>query len=96
MAKKRKNRIGSIAKGGKFVTPVGGGLGHYMKYGDFNPHEVAPRKLVHRGRDYSEEGGDSITAYGGIARGQGFKAFRYGGKLYKPNPSGGPALKQNV
>ena len=96
MAKKRKSRIGSIAKGGKFVTPVGGNLGQYMKFGDYNPHEVATGKLQHRGRDYSEAGGDSKGIYGGIAYGQGYKAFQYGNKLYKKLSVGGPDIEITV
>ena len=79
MAKKRKSRIGSIAKGGKFVTPVGGNLGQYMKFGD-----------------YSEAGGDSKGIYGGIAYGQGYKAFQYGNKLYKKLSVGGPDIEITV
>jgi|LULH01.1.fsa_nt_gb hypothetical protein len=86
MAKKKLKKISNVTAKKGFVSP----MGMYMKYGDFDKSQVATGELTHRGRAYSEAGGDSITAYSGIARGQGYTAFRYGGKLYKINPTGAP------
>ena len=93
MAKKKlKNITNKTAKHG-FISP----MAQYLKYGDWDKSEVASGDLVHRGRTYSEASGTSQGTYGATAFGQGYKAFRYGGKLWKPNPTpGGPAIQKKV
>ena len=78
--KSKKEKLAKVV-GGKqtrgFISP----MAQYLKYGDWDPSEVSTGTLQHRGEAYNP---DDITkiAYGGLARGQGFKAFRHGGKLY--------------
>ena len=95
MAKKiKKDKLKSVVAGkakSGFVSP----MAQYMKYGDFNPKNVATGTLKHRARYYDPET-TSRVSYGALARGQGYTAFRHSGKLWKINPSDGPDIERKV
>lgn len=91
--KKKNSKSGLSPKSEKgFISPV---MAQYLKFGDYDPSEVATKALVHRDRTY-DPSIETRTSYGGIARGQGYKAYRHGGKLWKINPTGGPDTQKTT
>ena len=84
MSKEKLKKVTNQTAKGGFVSP----MAQYLKYGDWDPSEVATGTLTHRSMAYDPEV-QSRASYGGIAYGQGYKAFRHGGKLWRTGSAGG-------